>query len=139
MFVRDVMTGDVVTVATDATLRAAVGRLLGRDVGSVVAVDDGSPAGLVTRTDALRAAHRTGRPLEGLRVGDVATGPALTVGPGDTVQGTARRLTEAGAKRALVVEDLDVVGVVTMTDIVWNLPEIRAEAQSAEAARRGWE
>ena len=133
------MTSDVVTVGTDATLREAVGRLLQQDIGSVVAVDSGAPAGLVTRTDALRAAFRSGKPLEAVRVSEVTERPELTVDPDDTVQGTARRLTEAGAKRALVVEDLDVVGVVTLTDIVWSLPEIRAEAQSAEAARRGWE
>ena len=65
MQVRQIMSSPVVTVGVEASLRDAVGEMLDREVGSVVVVDAG-PVGIVTRTDALRAARRDGESLSEL-------------------------------------------------------------------------
>jgi CBS domain-containing protein len=136
MLVREIMTTDVVTVP-DATLRAAIGELLAAGVGSVVVVDDDdTPAGFVTETDALRALYDRGDPPQDVAVRDLAHPPVVTTDPDRTVQHVAERMAEEGVKKVLVTEDLDIVGIATLTDIVWHLGDIRREV--AVVADRDW-
>lgn len=136
MRVREIMTSDVLTVPVDATLREAIGELLAEGVGSVVVVDEDTPTGFVTETDALRALHDRGVPPQDVAVRDLAHPPVVTTDPDHTVQHVAERMAEEGVKKVLVTEDLDVVGIVTLTDVVWHLGDIRREV--AAVADRDW-
>jgi CBS domain-containing protein len=139
MLVRELMTTDVVTVDVDATLQAAVGRLLAEEVGSVVVVNDGAPAGIVTETDALTAAHERGQSLGAIPVRDLARPPLVTTDPDRTIRGVARTMAEEGIKKVVVTEDLSVVGIVTLTDIVSRFADLQQEAAAAaDIAERDW-
>lgn len=139
MLVEDLMSTDVVTVDVGATLADAVERQLSAGVGSVVVLDDGDPCGIVTEHDALEASLRTGRPLGEIPVAKLAHGAVVTTGPDRTVQRVARQMAEEGVKKIPVLEDLELVGIVTLTDVVHHLSDIRAEASELEAARDRWE
>lgn len=129
MLVRELMSTDVVTVHRDASLQAAVERLLEAGVGSVIVVDDdGYPVGIVTETDALRAAAGTGAPLAAIGVADLSHRAVVTTAPDRTVQRVARRMADEGVKKVPVLDGIDLVGILTLTDIVWHLSEIRKEA-----------
>jgi len=139
MLVEELMSTDVVTVELDATLAEAVERQLSAGVGSVVVLDDGNPCGIVTEHDALEAALQTGRPLDEVAVAKLAHGSVVTTQPGTTVQTVARQMSEKGVKKVPVIDGLDLVGILTLTDIVWHLSEIRTEASEIDAARDRWE
>ncbi|WP_415381567.1 CBS domain-containing protein [Halosimplex sp. TS25] len=140
MLVRDLMSTDVVTVGVDATLRDAAGKILAEHVGSVVVVDDGTPTGIVTESDALGAAHDRDQPLGEISVRDLAHPPLVTTGPDRTVQSVARTMADEGVKKVIVTEDLSVVGIVTLTDVVYHLADLRKEATAAatDIAERDW-
>jgi CBS domain-containing protein len=140
MLVRELMTTDVVTVDIDATLDAAVGKLLAEGVGSVVVVDGETPTGIVTETDALRAAHERGQPLGAVPVRDLAHPPLVTTDSDRTVQRVARTMAEEGVKKVVVTEGLTVAGIVTLTDVVYHVADLRKEAAAAAAdiADRDW-
>ena len=53
--IADVMSGEVVTIEPEATLRRAAGVMRGRDVGCLPVVDDGRLVGIVTTSDLLTA------------------------------------------------------------------------------------
>jgi len=137
MLVREVMSTSVVSVAAGATLREAVGALLSANVGSVVVVDGDTPTGIVTETDALGAAHDSDRPLSAIGVDDLAHPPLVTTTADRTVQGVARTMADEGVKKVVVMDDLDLAGIVTLTDIVWHLADIRKEA--SQLARQDWD
>jgi len=137
MLVGDVMSTDVVTVDASATLHEVVGRLLAERVGSVVVVDAGNPSGIVTETDVLRAAHDRDRPLRAIGVDDLGHPPLVTTTADRTVQGVARTMADEGVKKVVVMDGLDIAGIVTLTDIVWHLADIRKEA--SDLARRDWD
>ncbi|MFB6138860.1 MAG: CBS domain-containing protein [Halosimplex sp.] len=141
MLVRELMATEVVTVDVDATLEDAVGKLLAEGVGSVVVVDDGSPAGIVTESDALEAAHERGRPLGEIAVRGLAHPPLVTTDPDRTVQGVARTMAEAGVKKVVVTEGLSIRGIVTLTDVVYHVADLRKEAAAAasDLADRDWQ
>jgi CBS domain-containing protein len=139
VLVEKLMSTDVVTVDVGATLADAVERQLKAGVGSVVVLDDGDPCGIVTEHDALAAALRTGRPFGEIPVAKLAHGAVVTTGPERTVQRVARRMADEQVKKVPVLDGLDLVGILTLTDVVYHLSDIRTEASELEAARERWE
>ena len=140
MQVTEIMSTDVVTVDRAASLRDAVGKLLTHEVGSVVVVsNEGNPVGIVTETDALRAGYQTGNPFEDIRVMELAHRPVITTSPSATVQWVARKMADNDVKKVPVMDDLSLVGMVTLTDIVWRLSDIRAEVGNLSTAPEDWE
>lgn len=139
MQVRDLMSTDVVTVPRSATLGDVADRLLDAEVGSVIVVDDdGDPVGIVTETDALGVARDTGEPLADIAVTDVDHPPVVTTTPSTAIPTVARRMADEGVKKVPVLDGLDLVGIVTLTDIVWHLSSLRQEVSHIAAARDEW-
>lgn len=139
MQVRDLMSTEVVTIPVEATVGEAVDRLLAASVGSVVVVDeDGDPVGIVTESDALQAARSTDKPLSALDVRSVGHRPVVTTTPSTSVPTVARQMADEGVKKVPVLDGLELVGIVTLTDIVWHLTSLRQETAAAETVREAW-
>lgn len=138
MLVEELMTTDVVTCEENGTLREAVGKLLEHGVGSVILLSkEGNPTGIVTETDALRAGYRTDRPLSEIPVSELSHGAVITASPEETIQHVSRRMAREGVKKVPVMDGVELLGIITLTDIVWHLSDIRSEA--AEIAEMGSE
>lgn len=139
MQVRDLMSRDVVTVPLEATVAEAVDRLLDAGVGSVVVLGgDGNPVGIVTETDALRAARDAGKPLSDIDVRAVGHRPVVTTTQSTAVTTVARLMTDESVKKVPVMDGIDLVGMVTLTDIVWHLSSLRREVTAMETVRDEW-
>lgn len=138
MLVRDVMTTDLVTVDVDGTVADVVGALLDNEVGSAIVVDDGTPTGLVTESDALRAGLQTGDPLAEIPIRPLCGRPLVTTGPGKTIQTAVRRMIDEDVKKLPVLDDLDLVGIVTFTDVVFHLSDLRKEAADLASEHYNW-
>jgi len=139
VLVEELMSTDVVTVDIGASLATAVERQLDAGVGSVVVLDDGTPCGIVTENDALEAALKTGRPLHDISIAKLAHGSVVTTHPEMTVQTVARQMADEGIKKVPVLDGIDLVGMLTLTDIVWHLSDIRSEVAEIDGARERWE
>lgn len=139
MLVEDVMTADVVTVPAEASLGDATERMLEFDIGSVIVERGGDPAGIVTKSDVLRAAHEAGEPLASIHVEAAMSHPLETVPPGATVRAAARGMGEAGVKRLAVTDGIDLVGIVTQSDVVRNHSLLLREAVHHEERRHRFE
>ena len=138
MLVEDLMSTEVVTVSGDGSLRDAVARMLEASVGSAVVVNaDGDPTGILTETDLLRAGYETDLPLSEIPVSKLSHRPVVTTKPTATVTYVAHRMAKNDVKKVPVMDGLDLVGMITLTDIVWHLADIRKEA--SDLARRDWD
>lgn len=139
MFVRDLMSTDVVTVPRSATLREAVSNILAEGVGSVVVVnEEGNPVGIITESDILRAAHETERVLADIPVSALSHRPVITTKPDATVPFVASKMQSKGVKKVPVMDDLDLVGIITLSDIAWHLSDLRQEAAARDNPRSEW-
>ncbi|MFC7081457.1 CBS domain-containing protein [Halorussus caseinilyticus] len=138
MLVRDAMTTDVVTAAADASVREAVGRMLRAGVGSVVVTREGNPAGILTETDALKAGYHAERPFGEIPVSKAATDSLVTTSPGTTIRGAVRQMRENDVKKLPVVDGMEIVGMLTMTDVVRAQENLVDEAVRLEERRQGW-
>lgn len=133
--VRDVMVEDVVTCDRETTLQTVAETMLRRDVGSVVVTNDGNPYGIVTESDLIHAASHTGRPLAEIPTHKVASHPLVTVDPGQPIGVAIDRMRSEQIKKLVVVDDLEVVGIVTTYDLIRRWGDVSADIREIERGR----
>ncbi len=135
MRVRELMSTELVTVSSTASMKTAAERMLRERVGSVIVMHAGSPVGIITETDALKLGYGADRPFEDISVRSVMSRPLKTVEPSTTVTTLVSRMRKQDLKKFPVVDDLDLIGIVTMTDIVHNHTELLNEARALASGR----
>ncbi|MFB6172357.1 MAG: CBS domain-containing protein [Haloarculaceae archaeon] len=108
----------VVSLSPDASITEAVALMRDRNVGSIVVVDDGSPAGILTDRDVALGAIGDDVDPRTLTVGEVMSEDLLTVEPGTGVLDLMREMASEGVRRVPVVEDGELLGIVTLDDLV---------------------
>jgi len=126
------MTDEVVTVSSDAYLSEASKRMVEENIGCLVVLpeDEAAPAGILTETDVLRRALPTDKPLSRIPVQGASTSPLTTVEPERTVRYAVEKMLDEGVKRLPVIDgdDLELTGIVTITDIALRYDDIRSDA-----------
>ena len=138
MRIEDAMTTPVVSVPADASLQAAADRMLAEAVGSVVVTRDGSPAGILTEHDFVVAGHEYDRPFGEIPVYAAASRPLETVEPSASVERAAHQMHDAGVSHLPVADGLDLVGIVTTTDLLRVRDRIDDDAERALREREHW-
>jgi acyl dehydratase/CBS domain-containing protein len=129
--IREIMTEAVETIGTDASVSTAAARLQETGIGSLVVVDDG-PVGIVTREDLLGVIAGWDAETDPA-VATVMSEPLITVDPDETVEVAATRLREHSIKRLPVLEDGDLVGIITTTDVSYYIPQVAFGRQPDES------
>ncbi len=118
MAVLDVARESVVTHAPDDNALDAIESMRAKDVGSVVVVEGSRPVGIVTdRILALEVIGRDTEPAD-VRLGDIATDDIDPVDADTGIYGLLEHLSDEGARRVPIVEDGDLVGIISISDIV---------------------
>ncbi|MDX1745990.1 MAG: CBS domain-containing protein [Halobacteriales archaeon] len=108
---------EVVQVAPDEPVAAAVEAMRTHGVGSVVVVAHGEPVGMLTDRDiALRSADQDWDPAT--PVGELATQPVVTIDEDQGVYDLVRTMAAKGVRRVPVVRDGQLTGIVTLDDVV---------------------
>ncbi|MBS3667988.1 CBS domain-containing protein [Vreelandella boliviensis] len=123
--VKDVMVSDVACVSPFAKLREALSLMKKHSVKSLV-VEKQHPNdayGLITYTNVLKTVVAEEGDIDLLNVYDACAKPALSVGKSLSVRQVAAMMTEHRVKRILVLEDNELLGFVTMDDIMAVLLE----------------
>ncbi|MGM0399211.1 MAG: CBS domain-containing protein [Halobacteriota archaeon] len=137
MDVRAIMSTDLVTVTREKSLQETVTRMLDDRVGSVIVVEGSEPVGIVTETDVLAVGTTYGRPFEEIPVTRAMSVNPVTVDPETSLEAAIEVLHDHGIKKLPVVEDDELVGVVTMTDFVYHQHDLATEAARLERDRTG--
>jgi len=128
VFVRDVMTRQVITIDPDRTILDAAKRMATKQIGGLVVVEHGRPIGLLSDREILWNVTAKGRHPAKVRVRDVMTTPVATVSPLTTLRAAARVMLDQKT-RWLVVTRLDnVEGIITASDLTWGFLEAFARA-----------
>ncbi|MFB6133492.1 MAG: CBS domain-containing protein [Halanaeroarchaeum sp.] len=135
MTVREIMSTDLVTVPLEETLQETVSRMLEHRVGSAVIVRDDEAAGIVTETDVLAVGATYERPFDEIPVSRAMSGNLVTTTPDTPIDDAIETLHDHGIKKLPVLEDGELVGIVTMTDFVYHQHELATEAMRLEEER----
>ena len=123
----------VVTIAPDATVFDAIGRMVDHNVGAIVATERGEVRGIFTERDYLRRIALQGRTSRDTRVEDVMTTDLVTVDPDTEVDQCLALMTERKIRHLPVLRDGHLAGVVSIGDCVRvRLSEAQSHAEGLE-------
>lgn len=122
--VRDIMTRDIVSVASEAPLDVAAWRFTFEAVsGAPVRDANGNLVGMLTKTDLIDPTRNTG---VGVRVADAMTEGVWAVHPDAPMLEAVQLMLDKGIHRVLVIDGPEhVVGIVTTTDVLRTLVDGR--------------
>jgi CBS domain-containing protein len=122
MTVRDLVAGDVIWVAPDATLRQAAEAMVSNEVGSVAVEVDGALEGILTERDMLRAVA-DGADLDVDPVSSWMTEYPDSFDPEMAIGEAAEWMLATGFRHLPVVDGGAVVGVISIKDVLWAVTD----------------
>jgi CBS domain-containing protein len=114
------MTATPVTIDARDSVRHAAELMRSRDIGDVVVTDNGDVVGLVTDRDlVVRVLARGDSPDTPVR--EACTTDLVTVGPDDDVSKVVKLMRDKAVRRAPVMNDKELVGIVSIGDLAIDL------------------
>jgi CBS domain-containing protein len=132
MQIGGVMRTQLVTARPDQTAAEAIRTMLDAGVGSVVVCEGPEPVGIFTERDVLRLAGN-GAAFGTTLLRDVMTPNPLTASAEDGILAAAQLMGERNLRHLPVVEGGNLVGIVSIRDVLGFLAE-RLWAERDEAA-----
>ena len=119
---------DVLRIDAQDSVFDAVRRMVEANVGALLVMESGSIAGIVTERDYLRRVTLEGRTDRETPVGEIMTSPLVVATPETTIDECMALMTDRRIRHVPVVADGDVVGIVSIGDLV----KFKSKQQSFE-------
>ena len=118
MQVKDGMSPVVLTVGPGHTLREAASKMVEKKTGAAIVIDEESPAPrIITERDLLLSVGN-GEDPDSERVGDHMSDSVISAAPDWSLERAAAEMSRRGIRHLVVYEGPDLVGVLSMRDIV---------------------
>jgi CBS domain-containing protein len=124
----------VETIAGDASLQDAVRRLGEKRIGALPVVEDGHIVGIVSERDVIYCLRDHGRDALDWPVSRAMSSPAITVDSQTDVLAALALITERRIRHLPVVERGEILGIVSIGDLVkYRMERIEEEADAMRA------
>ncbi|MDH3191200.1 MAG: CBS domain-containing protein [Nitrosopumilus sp.] len=118
--VRDIMTKSVIAVDVSVTINEAAKMMEDAKVGSVIVMENNTPIGIVTDRDfAVKVAAHAYQ--ISTHVKQIMSSPLIAISPDETVWMISDLMYTRGVRKLPVIENEQVIGIVTATDLVNQL------------------
>jgi len=114
----DVMVEDVITVEEKATTKKAAELMNEHEIGCLIVVKKGKPAGIVTERDMLKRILLESRDPEKIRVNEIMSKPLIVGKPQMDIEDAVKLMFKRNIKKLPVTDKNHLVGLVTLTDLV---------------------
>jgi Predicted signal-transduction protein containing cAMP-binding and CBS domains len=121
----DVMVEDVITVEEKATIKKAVELMNKHEIGCLIVVKRGKPAGIVTERDMLKRILLESKDPEKIKVNEIMSEPLVVGKPQMDIEDAVRLMFKRNIKKLPVADEGNLVGLVTLTDLVRSEQIIR--------------
>ena len=116
--VEELMTSDVAAISSSATVKEAADVMADRDISCLVAMDNNAVAGIFTERDILKRVIALKRNPTETILKNVITSPVVSVPSNYSIPSASKMMEKMKIRRLLVMDDLNLMGVVTQTDIL---------------------
>jgi CBS domain-containing protein len=121
----DVMVEDVITVEEKATIKKAVELMNKHEIGCLIVVKRGKPAGIVTERDMLKRILLESKNPQKIKVNEIMSEPLVVGKPQMDIEDAVRLMFKRNIKKLPVADEGHLVGLVTLTDLVRSEQIIR--------------
>jgi len=134
--VADIMTRDPITVKPDTNLLNCVKKMVKKRLGSLLVVEKKKLIGLVSHYDILWAIiKKSEKDLEKINAVDVSRKKIVTIRPKATVKEAFNKMKKLKLSRLPVIQDKELVGMLTIRDILNFNPEFYPELDELSRIR----
>ncbi|MFC7134730.1 MULTISPECIES: cyclic nucleotide-binding/CBS domain-containing protein [Salinibaculum] len=124
--VGDVMTRSVHTITGEMTACDVAVLFAEHEIGSavVVAPETDEVIGIVTESDIMQQVA-AGADIESIRVESFLSAPVITIASSESIHTAADKMRTQSIRRLPVVDNGDLVGIITTTNLTHYLPRLR--------------
>lgn len=124
----------VMTCTTQTRVADAAAILAERRIGALPVMDGKALAGMFSERDVIYGLKTKGADILALTVADVMTAPAVTVEPDTSILAALSLMTRRRIRHLPVVADGEMVGFVSIGDLVkYRIDQIQSEAEAMRA------
>ncbi len=116
--VRSVMSKPVITTRTASSVRVAAELMDKKNAGSVVITQKGKPIGIVTERDVIRKVVARGLDASKVQMKEIMSAPLITIKSDTPIVEAIHVMQRRKIRRLLVVENMELVGIVTQRDLL---------------------
>lgn len=128
ILVSDIMTREPITTKPNTTLLECAKKLVKEKTGSLLLVEGSRLVGIISRHDILWAiVKKSPSELNNIRAIDISPKKIATIKPSSTVEEAIRKIKETKFERLPVIKDKQLVGIITVKDILSFKPEFYPE------------
>ncbi|MEJ8570246.1 CBS domain-containing protein [Microbaculum marinum] len=106
------------TVDPGASVYDAIRKMADEDIGSLVVVENGQMAGIITERHYARSVILRGKASANTPVRDIMARRVHCVGPEDSLETCMAIMTESRVRHLLVMQGEDLVGLISIGDVV---------------------
>ena len=124
MFVRDIMSVNVVTMPPDATIFDVATSMNKMDIGSIIIADQDRPLGIITEADIVRRVIADEKDAKTTVARDIMSSPIIHVEPGTALTEAMRVMAKSNIRRVAVLRNDSLAGIITSRDLLRWSPEL---------------
>ncbi|MBK5111986.1 MAG: CBS domain-containing protein [Candidatus Heimdallarchaeota archaeon] len=135
MEVSEVMTTTVFSIFQDQTVQEAAKLMLDKSVGCIIIQPrkgEKTPLGIITERDIVTRVVAIGKEPKDVIVDEIATKPVVTANPSLDVAKAMSLMAKLNIRRLIIVENNNVVGIVTYRDLLRIAPGLLEIAMEYE-------
>jgi len=126
---------ELVTIEGSRSVKEASEIMLEKGIGSIVVTEEGSPVGIVTKSDLLGRVIVKCRDPRDCRISEIMSSPLISIDKNTPILDAMRELRNRKVRRLLVSEDENIVGIVSEYDMI-NAVTISSLTQFSTLLRR---
>jgi len=119
--VKDVMVKSIITIEAEDTVKKAAELMEKHNIGCLIVVSYGNPIGIITERDMLKKVLLQRRDPWKTKVGNIMSAPLMTVNPQVDIRDAVRLMNERRIKKLPVIENGNLIGLVSLTDVMRSL------------------
>ncbi len=119
--VKDVMVTNLITIEASASVKEAAELMDKHEIGCLIIINYQNPVGIVTERDLMRRILLKKRDLDKTEIGNIMSAPLITAQPQTDIRDAVRLMNERRIKKLPVMDNGQLVGLVSLTDIMRSL------------------
>jgi len=114
---RNIMQKNVITIEHEKTAQYASTILKDNDISFLVVVEDSKPVGIVSERDIVRKIVAENKEASKIQLESIMSKKFKWVEPNSSIESAVQKMLNNNIRRLVVLEDENLVGVITQTDL----------------------